>query len=275
MQFGKHFGPQTFEDLSVCVFRCAYFLTLDTMFRGFLLALLLSVVSSQRCADGQCEETSFLQGMADPATDEALLEDASDWNGPRRAWPRRRYSQTYDLPTLSKENLTTIEANCKKGVEIVNSTLRYGGVKVVMQIVVMPRATPSQPLNLWDVGARPYDSAILGSRDIARGKAYTALGFSSNENALSSAQIGAAAQPGAGLYGIQNTNRQYGAGVVTFGGGIPLYDDGKLVGAVGVSGDGVIQDEEVALACATGFEPPAMLVGAGFVDANATNPLSP
>jgi len=32
-----------------------------------------------------------------------------------------------------------------------------------------------------------------------------------------------------------------------------LYRDGKLIGAVGVSGDGVEQDETVALAAAKGY----------------------
>ena len=39
-------------------------------------------------------------------------------------------------------------------------------------------------------------------------------------------------------------------------GGVPLYKDGKLVGAIGVSGDGVEQDENVADAGAKGYEPP-------------------
>jgi hypothetical protein len=37
---------------------------------------------------------------------------------------------------------------------------------------------------------------------------------------------------------------------------VPLYKNGLLVGGVGVSGDGVDQDEAVAVAASTGFEAP-------------------
>ena len=46
-------------------------------------------------------------------------------------------------------------------------------------------------------------------------------------------------------------------GIITFPGGIPLYKGGALVGGIGVSGDGVDQDEAVALAGAAGFRPGA------------------
>jgi len=45
-------------------------------------------------------------------------------------------------------------------------------------------------------------------------------------------------------------------GITLFPGGLPLYRDGVLVGAVGVSGDGVDQDDVIAFAGAKGFEPP-------------------
>lgn len=50
------------------------------------------------------------------------------------------------------------------------------------------------------------------------------------------------------------TNR--GNGVTIFPGGIPLYKNGQLAGAIGVSGDGVDQDDLIAAAGARGFEPP-------------------
>ena len=48
----------------------------------------------------------------------------------------------------------------------------------------------------------------------------------------------------------------YGNGITIFPGGIPLYKNGQLAGAVGVSGDGVDQDDYIAAAGATGFEAP-------------------
>lgn len=117
--------------------------------------------------------------------------------------------------------------------------------------------------------------AWVGSIDIAIAKARTAAFFSSNENALTSGIIGVLSQAhnpdgtgGAGpLWGIGNSNQigitgsaQFRNGLITFPGGVPLYKEGRLVGGVGVSGDGVDQDEAVAFAAAAGFLP-----GAGVV----------
>lgn len=55
------------------------------------------------------------------------------------------------------------------------------------------------------------------------------------------------AQPGASLYGIEETN----GGLIVFGGGVPVFVDGFFVGAVGVSGGSVEQDESIANAGAT------------------------
>ena len=48
----------------------------------------------------------------------------------------------------------------------------------------------------------------------------------------------------------------FGNGITIFPGGIPLYKNGQLVGGVGVSGDGVDQDDYIVAAGAAGFEPP-------------------
>lgn len=48
----------------------------------------------------------------------------------------------------------------------------------------------------------------------------------------------------------------YGNGITIFPGGISLWKNGKIVGAVGVSGDGVDQDDYIAAAGALGYEAP-------------------
>ena len=45
-------------------------------------------------------------------------------------------------------------------------------------------------------------------------------------------------------------------GIVFFPGSVPLYKGGVLVGALGISGDGVEQDDFVSAMAAVGFEPP-------------------
>jgi uncharacterized protein GlcG (DUF336 family) len=49
------------------------------------------------------------------------------------------------------------------------------------------------------------------------------------------------------------------SGIVWFPGSAPLYRNGQLVGGIGVSGDGVEQDDFVTSGAVAGFEPPAEL----------------
>lgn len=46
-------------------------------------------------------------------------------------------------------------------------------------------------------------------------------------------------------------------GIQIFAGSVPLYKGGELVGAIGISGDGVDQDDLIAAAGANGYAPPA------------------
>ena len=82
------------------------------------------------------------------------------------------------------------------------------------------------------------DGALIGSIDLAIGKAVTARIFDKPTSLL--AEL---AQPGAPLFGIQETNSGQ---VVIFGGGIPVISDGVIVGAVGASAGTVEQDIAVA-----------------------------
>jgi len=86
------------------------------------------------------------------------------------------------------------------------------------------------------------DGAVLGSIDIAVGKARTAVLFDAPSEA-----IWDYAKPGAPAPGLENTN----GGLVPFGGGLPLRDpSGLTIGAVGVSGGAVSQDVAIAEAAA-------------------------
>lgn len=104
------------------------------------------------------------------------------------------------------------------------------------------------------IGQKSMVDAWMGSIAIARAKAFTAVAFSSNENALSTRAIGCLSQPGQPLWQIGNSNIS--EGVIEFPGGFPLYKKDELVGGIGVSGDGVDKDENVARAGAKGFEAP-------------------
>jgi uncharacterized protein GlcG (DUF336 family) len=87
------------------------------------------------------------------------------------------------------------------------------------------------------------DGALLGSIDIALGKARTAALFGMTTEA-----IGEFCKPGGTSPGLEQTN----GGLVIFAGGVPIRDSqGRLLGAVGISGGAVAQDQEVAQAAAT------------------------
>ncbi len=55
--------------------------------------------------------------------------------------------------------------------------------------------------------------------------------------------------------GHQTTNLNHQSGIVFFPGSVPLYKNGKLVGALGISGDGVEQDDYDSAQAYIGFEP--------------------
>ncbi|ACK50723.1 protein of unknown function DUF336 [Methylocella silvestris BL2] len=84
------------------------------------------------------------------------------------------------------------------------------------------------------------DDAWVGSIDISIKKAKTALYFG-----MPTGAIGQLSQPGGSLFGIEHSND----GLITFPGGLPIVDEeGVLVGAIGVSGSSVENDNIVAQA---------------------------
>ncbi|TRW27145.1 heme-binding protein [Flavobacterium zepuense] len=84
------------------------------------------------------------------------------------------------------------------------------------------------------------DGALLGCADIAIKKAKTSRFFD-----MGSGEIGKLSQPGGSLYNIEHSN----GGLISFAGGMVLINgDDKIIGAIGISGGTVAQDEEVAVA---------------------------
>lgn len=107
----------------------------------------------------------------------------------------------------------------------------------------------------------PSDSAggyWPGSRSIAMAKAFTANGFSTDTAAMSTARLYTLAQPGHSLFGAvqpepfnpecldPSKNIKVCGGGIVFGGGVPLYRNGRIVGGMGVSGDTPCADHEIA-----------------------------
>jgi uncharacterized protein GlcG (DUF336 family) len=89
------------------------------------------------------------------------------------------------------------------------------------------------------------DGALLGSIDVAMGKARTSALFQMNSEALFDF-----CKPGGTSFGLENSN----GGLVVFAGGRPLVIGGEVVGAVGVSGGSVDQDDAIAQAAAAALD---------------------
>jgi uncharacterized protein GlcG (DUF336 family) len=102
-----------------------------------------------------------------------------------------------------------------------------------------------------------------GSQAIAKSKAYTANAFSLDDLPLSTARLYTFTQPGHSLWSLGQSNlfnpeslappsgqnksqNEITGGLIFFGGGVPLYRNGRIVGALGVSGDTSCADHEIA-----------------------------
>jgi uncharacterized protein GlcG (DUF336 family) len=109
---------------------------------------------------------------------------------------------------------------------------------------------------------RPTD-VWPGSQAIAKAKAYTANAFSLDDFALSTARLYTFTQPGHSLWSLGQSNLfnpeflaapgdsrdgrgQIAGGLIFFGGGVPLYRNGQIIGGLGISGDTSCTDHEIA-----------------------------
>jgi len=122
----------------------------------------------------------------------------------------------YDLATLKLMAAAAEAKAAELGVPIV-----FAGVDAGGNLMLLHRMADS----------------LLGSIDIAIGKAFTSAAFKLPTSALKDAST-----PSGELHGIQNSN---GGRVVVFGGGLPVFSDGRIAGGIGVSGGTV--DEDVCI----------------------------
>jgi uncharacterized protein GlcG (DUF336 family) len=151
-------------------------------------------------------------------------------------------------------------------------------IGVPMQVFITVSNNPNNPaVPPTCLGAFRTGEATLFSWDVAVQKGRTAVAFSNNSFAMSTRTVGFLAQtkypPGLDVqdpgpyYGLQEQfsgfNRaalpnyvldssgldtRFPNGITIFPGGFPLYRNGVLIGAIGISGDGVDQDDIVGAA---------------------------
>lgn len=91
------------------------------------------------------------------------------------------------------------------------------------------------------LASQRMDGAALGAMRLAVGKAYTAALWGTRTGYFMEST-----QPGGDDWGWNATDER----IVVYAGGVPLYADGQLVGAVGASGGTAAEDEECVQAAA-------------------------
>ena len=143
---------------------------------------------------------------------------------------------------LISEKLSSIDIDNNLSLEKARKIIRAGEKKAKEMNLSAVFAVVNSEGNL--IIEERMDNAILVSIDVAYKKAYTAAALKLNTEDLT-----ALVQPGAMFYGLQSDPKY-----IVFGGGMLLKVDGKIIGAVGVSGGSAQEDMEIAKACVKAFE---------------------
>lgn len=120
--------------------------------------------------------------------------------------------------------------------EVAEELMEKGQEKAKEIGVPMVLAVVDEGGNL--VQYKRMEGSLLVSVDVAQGKAYTALALN-----MPTGEVAKIIQPGGPIYGMEATNH---GRIVSFGGGFPIYAEGKLIGGFGVSGGSVEEDTIVA-----------------------------
>ena len=131
-----------------------------------------------------------------------------------------------------------------------------------------------------------------GSLPIAQSKALTANNFSLDSLPMSTTRLYTLTQPGHSLYGtafaspynpamlapassaVGHPPGSMTGGAIAYGGGVPLYLNGKIIGALGVSGDTSCADHEIAkrVRSELGLNPPGGPAADDIMFAEADGP---
>ena len=143
---------------------------------------------------------------------------------------------------LVSEKLSSIDMDNNLSLEKARKIIRAGERKAKEMNIAAVFAVVNPEGNL--IIEERMDNAILVSIEVAYKKAYTAAALKLNTQDLT-----ALVQPGAMFYGLQSDPKY-----IVFGGGMLLKVDGKIVGAVGVSGGSAQEDMEIVKACVNAFE---------------------
>ncbi|MCJ2164371.1 MULTISPECIES: heme-binding protein [unclassified Pseudodesulfovibrio] len=141
----------------------------------------------------------------------------------------------------------TLPAMAAEPVKTLPGDITLAQAQKVLAAALKQAETIKVPMNIAIVDAGGnlkafyrQEDAFIGSIDISIKKAVTARYFN-----MSTRTLGSVSQVGQSLYGIEVSND----GLILFAGGVPLVDaNNVIIGAIGVSGGSVDEDEGVAMA---------------------------
>jgi uncharacterized protein GlcG (DUF336 family) len=159
----------------------------------------------------------------------------------------------YDNPAtvLSPEDqVTLLGQTVPPGVSMTNRTFRF-------------LAEPRYPAGVDETHPPPFSTLNDPGIDPATGENIAAPLAASNYMGASSSVAGHDAfVPNSNFHAAPTANQ---SGVIFFPGSTALYRNGQLVGGLGVSGDGVDQDDTVTFVAAQGYLPPPSVTRADQV----------
>src|SRR6266446_2212041 len=165
-------------------------------------------------------------------------------------------NKCHNLPSESQLKNLLVSAQTSGGTGTVgglfNGTRMWGAIVNRDGEICVFTTSTSDPTQVWP-----------GSQAIAKAKAYTANAFSLDTFALSTARLYTFTQPGHSLWSLGQANpfdpealaptgtqgggdHQINGGMIFFGGGVPIYKSGKIIGGLGISGDTSCADHEIA-----------------------------
>ncbi|MBI3884990.1 MAG: heme-binding protein [Opitutae bacterium] len=197
-------------------------------------------------------------------------------------------------PRLTEAEVRQILANAAARTLVTRAGIRLPAGQVTQVFITVVNNPAQAGVAPAVLGTFRTPDATVFSWDVSAQKARTAVFFSNRTRAFSSRSVGFLAQsmfppgisgqPPGPFNGLQETfsipllsgtagaNPNLPNGITIFPGGFPLYRNGALIGAIGVSGDGIDQDDLVAASGTAGFQPDPAIRADNFLFRGARLP---
>lgn len=186
------------------------------------------------------EAMMYLNRFSDLLYALARFTDAGQ--GQEESMPAAASEEAVTLPETQHPESVPVKASgspmpqgglLEKALWLCQQTISHAKIELGIDVVTACCDSGGNPVTLL----RP-EGALLISIEVAQNKAYTSVILKRTTE-----ELGPLCQPGAPLYGLQNSSN---GRIVLFGGGFPMYQKDDLIGGFGISGGTAEQDTELA-----------------------------